>query len=305
MLDVGDRHCPRAGFERETGLDGLVGFLQKHALATRGKRLVTDREYMGPLAVHTHFELMRLPGVSGKLDGQSIFAVNREIAPDDHAAARADGRAFLSYVLRKIGWKLVSVDDHRDRWIADGQAAHFPRDRKIAFEDRGRHEQEIGQVVEARARVVGREKRGDVELLRQHVEIEEIADGVLVFRPAEAMKGADSAGIGLGGRGAIELLFEVRRDAVVRGLIRSWRAGGRHGARPQFSDHLLPDNPVVRHVRDVGGVERETCRFQPLVVAGHAVAINNRARFRGRGRHGPTGRGLRLRRRAVKREGRH
>ena len=106
---------------------------------------------------------------------------------------------------------------------------------------------------------------------------EQVADRVLIFGSIQAMERFGPAGIRAGGRGAIELGLQPRREPVVGGLVRPRPAGRRHEAGAKLPHDLFPDVRVGADIRHVQRVEREPGRLQLLVVAGDAVAIEDGA----------------------------
>ena len=66
------------------------------------------------------------------------------------------------------------------RRVADGAPADLGRRRHVARHQPGRHRQHVADVVEAVARIVGRQQRAPIDLQPQQV-----AHGVRVFRPVE------------------------------------------------------------------------------------------------------------------------
>ena len=81
------------------------------------------------------------------------------------------------------------------------------------------------------------------------------------------------------GRAAAAPSSSVSSQPAKRSYVSSVRPGaprGRHRPRPQLLEHLLPQLRRVADVRDVDGVEREVRGERALVVAGDAVAIEDR-----------------------------
>ncbi len=106
------------------------------------------------------------------------------------AAARAERHALERLVLAEI--TLHRVGDLRRRGVAfaDGEPADLRRRGDVALEQRRRHAEHVGDVVEAVARIVcGQEGRGI------DVEREQIADRVLVLDAVHAVQ-RRASGIG-------------------------------------------------------------------------------------------------------------
>ena len=177
---------------------------------------------------------MSLPRIARELDLHPIIAIDRQIGASEEPAAGPDRRAFHPHVLRKILRKQMPVDDHRRRRIAHHQPADLARRRQIRFHRGRRDEQEIGEVVEAGARVVGGKHGGEIELLRKLTDGEQVANGVRVLGSREATKRRNRAGIRIERGRAIELRLEIRNDGVVAGLVGSRPTGRRHRARAKL-----------------------------------------------------------------------
>ena len=89
---------------------------------------------------------------------------------------------------------------------ADGEAADLAGRRQVLLEQRRRHAQHAGLVVEPVALVVGRQQVGDV-----HVHAEQVADRVAVLGAVQAVHRLES-GIGLLPRLRLERALERRRE---------------------------------------------------------------------------------------------
>ena len=166
------------------------------------------------LAVDRDLELRAARAArAGELHLDGVGAVDRELAADRNAAARAERQLVDALVLRVLGIELVDVHHHRHRRIADREAADLPRRVEIALHGARRDEQQVGDVVEAAADVVGRQQVVDAHFPRQRVEREQIAHRVAVLGAAQAMRERQLAEMRARGRGAIELGFEERGHA--------------------------------------------------------------------------------------------
>ncbi len=84
----------------------------------------------------------------------------------------------------------------------------------------GRNEEQIRNVIETAAGVVGRQKEIEIHLFRQSIEREKIPDRVFVFRAAQAVEQREFSGIRLGRGGAVEFGFEIGCDAAVGRFVR-------------------------------------------------------------------------------------
>ena len=79
----------------------------------------------------------------------------------------------------------------------------------------------------------------------------------------------------------IERLLERLGQRAVGGLVGSGRTGRRHRLRSQFPYDLLPAIGVRVNVGDVQGIDQQSCRLEALVVARHAVPLQDRLRSLG------------------------
>ena len=147
----------------------------------------------------------------------------------------------------------------------------------VPVEQRRGHRQDVGHVVEAEVRVVGRQQAARVDLQR-----EQVADGVGVLPPIQSVDGG-AARIGSRSRSPVQGVLQRGGDGFIRGRVGSPPAGRRHRAGAQLAHDLLPGIGMIADARGVHGVQRKSGRAQPLVVAADAIAVQDRA-------HGPAGR---------------
>jgi hypothetical protein len=115
-----------------------------------------------------------------ELGADDVFAVERQRHPGQTAAEGADRHAIDLRVLRP-----VLPDDERlvagnDRRIAHRQRAQPAGGVEITLEEQGRRAQQVGDVVEPVAGLVGRQERHWIDL-----EIEQVANGVGVLDAVE------------------------------------------------------------------------------------------------------------------------
>ena len=134
----------------------------------------------------------------------------------------------------------------------------------------GEDRQRAGQVVESVTDDIGRQQRGSVDLQRQ-----QIADRVRVLRAVQAV-GRHAARLGIVGGRAVERSLQRAAESVVGCRLRPGPAGRRHHAAAQLLDHRLPAVGGRADIADVERVERQPAGLQPLVVAGDAVAVEQR-----------------------------
>ena len=90
----------------------------------------------------------------------------------------------------------------------------------------------------------------------------------------------DATGIGVGGRRGVKGRFQRRGRAFVGVAVGPGKSRRRHLAGAQLARDALPGVCVATDTRHVEAIEHEAGGFQSLVVAGDAVAIENRPDFR-------------------------
>jgi hypothetical protein len=135
-------------------------------------------------------------------DLQVVLGIERERVAHDDAAARAERKAFEVHVLREVAGNRVGDTIEADCRIANGESTDLRRRRRIPFDQRRRDTEHVGDVVESRRRVIGRQHRRDVD-----VQVEQVANDVGVLGAVQTMQRRD-AGIVAFGSGAIERRFE-------------------------------------------------------------------------------------------------
>ena len=118
---------------------------------------------------------------------------------------------------------------------------------------------QVGDVVEAARRVVGRQQQLEIELGRQVVEREQVADRVAVLGARQTPERRHVAGLRLAGRRGVELRFEEGRGAHVVRVLGS-RTLGRHRFRAQLADDLLPVLGSGGDGVELGGLDDEVGR---------------------------------------------
>ena len=209
------------------------------------------------------------------IHANDVPAVNGELAPHCDAAAGTEWQIIHALVLRMLRIEAVDVHHDRHRRIANRQAADLPRGVEIALHAAWRDEQQVGDVVEAAADVVRRQQVIDADLTRQRVEGEQIADGVSIFGPAEAMCQRQLAEMWTRGFGAVQLGFKERGDAVVAGGVRTRHTRWRHRLRSQLANHLLPAVSACADVVDTSGVDDQAAALQPFVMTRGAVLLED------------------------------
>ena len=131
--------------------------------------------------------------------------------------------------------------------------------------------------------VVGQPGRG------VDVEPEQIADRVSVLAAIETTQ-RDASRLALHRRG-VDLVLEPRHELGGRVTIRPLCASRRHQTTAQLADHFLGNFGALARRVQIQCRQRQATRFEPVVVAGHAVLIDERAlrglRCGSRRVHGP------------------
>jgi hypothetical protein len=202
---------------------------------------------------------------------------------DQHAALRSERQVVAEpFVLHEGLRDLERVDDRTARGIADRQAAHGSRGRQVVLEERRRHREHARDVVEAfLVRFVRRQHGASVDL-----QPEQIADGVGVLDAVQAVN-RNPARIGFRRGCRIQCAFKSGHDGLIRGGIGTRTARRRHLAGSQLRDDFFPHLCVVADLCGIERVELQGCRFEPRVVAGHTVPIEDVARAGDRSRGAP------------------
>ena len=280
-------HRVRTGPDRYPDLPRLVGgalpldvFLVLGAAPVHSFRpRLADDERLQRLAVQAHLELVRCverlqraTGVAAQPHTERVLGVLRERVVDPGAAAGAERQPVHANILRQIGRQTERLGRRRGHRSADRETADLLGGRKIALEQARGHPQHAGDVVEAVAAIVGRQQRRDVDLER-----EQVANDVVILAAVEPVEGVGPARVRMRRRSAIELGLQPGRERLVGGGVRPGSGHGRHGTGPHLAHHLLPDFGMRPDVRHVHHVEREVGGPEPLVVAGDAVAVEQRA----------------------------
>jgi hypothetical protein len=206
-----------------------------------------------------------------------VLGIEWERVVNQHAATRAQRKSLDVTVLREATWRRERDLCGAHRSIADGETADLHRRRHVALNERGRRGERFREIVEALARSVGRQQRVHVD-----VERKQIANRVGVFGPIQAMQRGRRQRGGRIGR-AIETRFQLGGKCIEPRSIGPLRTARRHHAGADLLDDLFPRLDVAADLRDVEPIELETRRFQPLIVTGDAVLIEERRLGRCRG----------------------
>ena len=286
-IAVGVNHSRWTGRPRSRRLEHLA--FDVEILFRRGGQ----REHMNPLAIDADLEVlladeMRDVGIDPPPDPRLdvVLAGPGDEIVDLRAAAGSRRHALEAHILIELVRDAEQIAVGR-RSRAEREARHLLRGVEIALGQERRQLQDPGDVVEAVAHFVGRQQRRRVDL-----ESQQIADRILVFGAIQAMERLGAARIGIGLSGEIERRLDRCGEFIDRRLRRPADAGGRHQAGAELDDDLLPFRRVGRDIGDVQGIQRQSAGLEPLVVARHAIGVDERLGGRRRSRGWRHRRGL-------------
>ena len=255
-ISFGGRRHVRVG-HRVVGL--AADLREEHALA-----IDRDLELVRPLEPrHVAHDVAQQEHV------EVVLGVERKVVVDQNSAARAERQTLDVLRLRKIRRRPVYGRHGRRGRIAHRERRDLRRRGQILLEQRGRYAQDVGDVVETVALVVGRQELGRID-----VEREQIAHGVAVLGSIQAMDGG-GAGIRRGGGGRVEPLLEITDETgscLVVGLRLAWR---RHLPATQLARDFLEDLLVLGHLLKVDILERQAARLAGKVMAVDAVTLDD------------------------------
>src|SRR6187431_427833 len=121
--------------------------------------------------------------VTQQHDIDLVFGIQRKVVLDQQSATCAQRQAFNVPVLSAVRRSSIDLRNRNERRIPDGHSADLASRGEILLEQRWGDLQYVRDVVEAVAFVIGRQQLFDVNL-----NVEEIANGIAVFRAVEAVK---------------------------------------------------------------------------------------------------------------------
>ena len=119
---------------------------------------------------------------------------------------------------------------------------------EVSLEERRRHREHVRDVIEAVARIIHRQHRAGLNIHRQ-----QIADRIAVLGAVEPVD-CRPPGVRIGGRVAVEGLFERCRKLRRNRRLGAGKSGRRHFAPAQFVKHLFPRHEAVT-LANAGKVE--------------------------------------------------
>ncbi len=201
-------------------------------------------------------------------DRNLILAIDREAVANRCPAARAERHRFAhAFELNESSRNVVGLIGDRKLRIADCERADLACRREIALQQQRRHLQHVGDIVESVADVVGRQQLRNVD-----VEREQIANGVGVFGPVEAME-RGAPGIGFDLRQAIALGLDSLDKRGVGGGVGPRHPRRRHLAAAQLAQHLFPSGAVLAEVGEVQRLQVQSGPRLGTEMAGVAIDL--------------------------------
>jgi hypothetical protein len=277
LADECRSHIARACLDRHTdpkpGIRGVGALCNRRAATAdlRGPAYFLEED---ALAIDGEFQLMRMFETTDgfeigpeERDLKLVFTVERKIVLSHKATHGAQWQAFPIQRLRLIAPDTVSLRTWKSHRIANGQSAYAICGRKVTLEQSGRDNQKICDVVEAECRVIGWQKRGNI-----NVDVEEVTNRIGILGAVQATERRTSR---VGSRARVEFTFEPLRQLLVDSRIGSRRPLRGHRACLQLSDNRFPRSRIPGYQAEIKSVEREVARQNCLVVARKAVLLEN------------------------------
>ena len=221
----------------------------------------------------------RQVSASVHIDGRSVHRENRRIACRakfvvsfvgsqklrGDAAAGAGRQRYVRVHPPQCRLDVFVRERRSNRLLGDGARGH-----DVLVEERRRHLQRIGDIVEAVADIVGGKQGG-----RVHIDVEHVTHGVGVFGAIQAVN-PDAAGVEIRGAGFVQRVLKIGGKRIDRGRGRLGHAGRRHHASAQFANGPLPSLRVLFRVVEIYQIEGKFRGAELLIVAGDAVAVDER-----------------------------
>ena len=204
-------------------------------------------------------------------DREPVLAVERERVAHRQPAVGGERHVLVAADVAALVAHLVDLRHRPVVRAADREAADLRGGGDIARHQRRGDRQHVGVVVEAEARHVARQQRLAVDL-----EVQQVPDRVDVLQPVQPPRG-DPPRVRVGRRGVVERRFERAGEGVEGPRVGPRPPFRRHLPAAQLADHLLQGRGVAGDVAHVEAVEQQPGGPQPFVVAGHAVAVEQRA----------------------------
>ncbi len=222
-------------------------------------------------AIHCDLELIGLARGASEFNLEDVVAIQGNIGPHSQSAPRAKRKSLHMNILRMLTRQPVGIHHHRHGGIANCQPADLSRRFQIAFHGGGRDKQQVGDVVEAAAGIVGGQEQRIIHLLGKRVQRQQVANGVFVFGAAQPVQQGQFADFDVRGRGPVERGFQPSGGGIVGSFIGAGHRGRRHGLGPQLLNHLFPHLGMRTNVLQLRNIQNEPTGLQLGVMADGAV----------------------------------
>jgi hypothetical protein len=281
------RHAAGSG-EDGVGAEIRVDLVDaRPALTVRQRqpdRVRSRRDFHAEAARVVRFHLLAIDGdVDGRTpaasaEGEVVFGVEREGVANQHPAASAERQPVDVTILRQAWRRRERQLRRRHGLVADGKPADLERRRDVPLNERRRHGERFGEVIEALTRSIGRQQHVDVDIERQ-----QIADGVGVLRAVQSVQ-RRCGECGVRVDRTVESRLELRREAIERCPLGATGAARRHHAGADLLGDLFPGLCISSDTGHVESVERQSRNLRALVVAADAVLRQERRFGRGTAR---------------------
>ncbi|MDE0075524.1 MAG: hypothetical protein OXU32_16335 [Gammaproteobacteria bacterium] len=281
-VDEGGRHLALASpHENRFGLDGGHG----------AHGVVLEPEQRDRFPVDGDVDVLGGDLVAAaelRLHPEDVLAVRREVVRHHHPAPGAEGRSLdlLPRVLRHLEGVAVLGGGGQGLRVSDGEPADVDGGLQVGVQQGGREALGGGHVVEApHQQILGK------PVVRVHLESQEFVDDALVFGPAEPLK-PPRAQIGERAGDLVDGGFQrlhQRQQGIGR---RARNPGRRHHPRAKLADHLFRGLPLLCGGLHGEVLQREVAGEERVVVADHAVLLDDGRERGGRRGGGGSGNGL-------------
>ena len=196
---------------------------------------------------------------------KDVLAIGRKNVSDNGAAAGAKRRAVDMLDLRERLRNVIGLDDGTHARISDRGAADLARGPHVAFHQRGRNSQNVGDIVEPLTAIVRGQQRIYIDLKAQQV-----ANRIGVLGAIEPVQGWPSR-IGVRHGKLIQFGFQRSCKGGQNGGLWPGSSRRRHHAGTDFLYHLFSLFNALVQMGEVDCGEREAAGFQALIMAAGAV----------------------------------
>jgi hypothetical protein len=207
-------------------------------------------------------------------DADLVLGIEREDVVRQNAAARAERHPLEMTVLRHPAGRRIRRLLRADRRVADGDPADSRSGGDVALHQCRRDAECARDVVESRARVVGRQHRRHLDR-----EMQQIANGVGILGAIEPVQ-SRSTGIRIGAVGRVEGMLEPGDDFSLLACVRPRRTRRRHESALELANRRFPDFGLVRQRLMAQVVERKSTGKIDTVVTLDAILVDSRPLIR-------------------------